>query len=287
MPRLLAFPRSSSSRSRSSPGTSRGSDRRSLCSSAGWHLAARFSFCWRDSCSTEDTARASLESRRCSASLGAALWLLGVYHKETSLCVLPLIVAVLVAGRAPVRRLERAEHRAAVHARRARSDRRLAARPRRDRDGEDHGSRRSRLRRRGRFGRGSDHRRPAAVRLGSRGDATRCAAARARCGRAHRARRASSAARSTRSHSARIVSGALSFVFAAQSGVVATRYYIPVYALFAVALSLSLVRLPRFFQVVGVLVIFFAFMPPSETRAEVSRWTDEERCRSSARQGRR
>jgi hypothetical protein len=73
-----------------------------------------------------------------------------------------------------------------------------------------------------------------------------------------------------------LASGALSVVFAAQSGVAATRYYIPIYALFIVALSLTLARLPRLAQAAGVLLVFFAFMPPYEPHAEVSRWSAEE-----------
>jgi hypothetical protein len=73
-----------------------------------------------------------------------------------------------------------------------------------------------------------------------------------------------------------LLSGALTFVFAGQSGVVATRYYIPVVALFAVAFALSLARLPTIVTAAGVLVVFFSFMPPPGTRAEVRSWTDEE-----------
>ena len=73
-----------------------------------------------------------------------------------------------------------------------------------------------------------------------------------------------------------LASGALSIVFAAQTEVVATRYYIPIYALFIVALSLSLAQLPTLVQAAGVLLVFFAFMPPYEPRAEVSRWSAEE-----------
>ena len=73
-----------------------------------------------------------------------------------------------------------------------------------------------------------------------------------------------------------LLSGALTFVFAGQSGVVATRYYIPVVALFAVAFALSLARLPTIVVAAGVLAVFFSFMPPPGTRAEVQSWTDEE-----------
>ena len=73
-----------------------------------------------------------------------------------------------------------------------------------------------------------------------------------------------------------LASGLLTIVFAAQSGVAVSRYYIPLLALFAVAASLSLARLPDLIAAAGVLVVFFAFMPPTETRAEVRKWSDEE-----------
>jgi hypothetical protein len=73
-----------------------------------------------------------------------------------------------------------------------------------------------------------------------------------------------------------LVSGLLSLAFAGQSGVLATRYYIPIYALFAVAFALSLARLPTPVQLAGVLCVFLAFIPPPDTRKEVARWTDEE-----------
>jgi hypothetical protein len=73
-----------------------------------------------------------------------------------------------------------------------------------------------------------------------------------------------------------LVSGGLSLAFAGQSGVVATRYYIPVYALFAVAFTLSLARLPTPIRVVGLLAVVFAFIPPPGTREEVQSWADEE-----------
>jgi hypothetical protein len=73
-----------------------------------------------------------------------------------------------------------------------------------------------------------------------------------------------------------LASGALAMVFAAQSGVAVSRYYIPLLAMCAVAVSLSLARLPDVVAAAGVLAVFFAFMPPTETRAEVSRWSDEE-----------
>ena len=77
-----------------------------------------------------------------------------------------------------------------------------------------------------------------------------------------------------------LASGGLTIVFAAQSGFAASRYYIPLYALLAVAGSLSLARLPEAAQAAGVLVVFFAFLPATETRDEVRRWSDEERQHS-------
>ena len=71
-------------------------------------------------------------------------------------------------------------------------------------------------------------------------------------------------------------SGIATIVFAAQSGVAVSRYYIPLLALFAVAASLSLARLPDLVAVGAILVIFFAFMPATDTRAEVRRWSAEE-----------
>ncbi len=73
-----------------------------------------------------------------------------------------------------------------------------------------------------------------------------------------------------------LASGALTFVYAGQSGVVATRYYIPAVALFAVAFSLSLARLPAPLIAAGGLAVFFSFMPPPGTRDDVQLWTSEE-----------
>jgi len=73
-----------------------------------------------------------------------------------------------------------------------------------------------------------------------------------------------------------LASGALALVLAGQSGVVATRYYIPTYALFAVALALSLVRLPAPFRVAGLAAVFLAFVPVAPIQEEVRAWTDEE-----------
>ena len=73
-----------------------------------------------------------------------------------------------------------------------------------------------------------------------------------------------------------LVSGVATLAAAGQTGVLATRYYLPAYALFAVAYALSLARLPTPVQVAGALCVLFAFVPPPGTRAEVASWTDEE-----------
>jgi hypothetical protein len=73
-----------------------------------------------------------------------------------------------------------------------------------------------------------------------------------------------------------LVSGALTLVFAAQSGTVATRYYLPAFGLFAVALVLSLARLPLVLQIAGLLAIAFVLVPPPGARNEVQRWADVE-----------
>ena len=73
-----------------------------------------------------------------------------------------------------------------------------------------------------------------------------------------------------------LLSGVLSLAAAGQAGVLATRYYTPAYALFGLAFAISLARLPTLAQVAGVLCVFFAFTPTPGTRAEVAAWTDEE-----------
>jgi hypothetical protein len=73
-----------------------------------------------------------------------------------------------------------------------------------------------------------------------------------------------------------LASGALSIALAGQAGVVATRYYIPAFALAAVALSLSFARFSAIVQVVGLLGIVFSVLPAQSTRAEVRLWTEWE-----------
>jgi hypothetical protein len=74
-----------------------------------------------------------------------------------------------------------------------------------------------------------------------------------------------------------LASGSLALALAGQSGVVATRYYIPTYALFAIALALALVRLPAPFQAAGLIAVFLAFMPAAPIHDEVRFWVDNEK----------
>ncbi len=73
-----------------------------------------------------------------------------------------------------------------------------------------------------------------------------------------------------------LASAALATVFAAQAGVAVSRYYIPLFALLVVAGSLSLARLPDIVAAAGVLAVLFAFVPLTDTRAEVRVWSSEE-----------
>jgi hypothetical protein len=72
--------------------------------------------------------------------------------------------------------------------------------------------------------------------------------------------------------------GAFALVLTAQSGVAVSRYYIPAYALAGVALALSLARLPVVLQAIGVAGLALAFLPATEARTEVEGWTVEERA---------
>jgi hypothetical protein len=74
-----------------------------------------------------------------------------------------------------------------------------------------------------------------------------------------------------------LAAGALTFLLAAQSGAAVSRYYMPLYALFAVALAVSLARLPRIVQLASLAWIVLAFVPPPGVREEVRVWTEEER----------
>jgi hypothetical protein len=82
-----------------------------------------------------------------------------------------------------------------------------------------------------------------------------------------------------------LASGLVALGLAGQSGVVNSRYYIPTFALFMVALAVSLARLPPPAALVGLLVVTFVALPPPGTREEVSRWVDEEEARATFVQG--
>jgi hypothetical protein len=76
---------------------------------------------------------------------------------------------------------------------------------------------------------------------------------------------------------AALASGVLALALAGQSGVVSTRYYIPSFALFMVALAVSLARLPSGLQFVALVGLVLVSVPPDGTREEVGRWVAEEK----------
>jgi hypothetical protein len=74
-----------------------------------------------------------------------------------------------------------------------------------------------------------------------------------------------------------LASGALTLLLAAQAGVVANRYFLPAAALAVAALVISLARLPAAAQVAGLAVLAFVAYPSFLlARSEVSSWTDHE-----------
>lgn len=75
-----------------------------------------------------------------------------------------------------------------------------------------------------------------------------------------------------------LAGGALSLALSAQSGVAVSRYYLPAYALAGVALALGLGRLPPVLQGMGVAALALSFLPAGEARSEVAEWTVEERA---------
>lgn len=208
--------------------------------------------------------------------VGGGLWSLGVYHKETSLAALPLLAAALFAGRA-----------------RLASWRRLSTR-----------------RRAGLVALGAVVTLPLlhvayeSLRIVLRGDLVYDAEVDAGRGAwagvdvlwhwadealpwAGRAFVVSAVVLTALAFALRrrldvvalgaLASGALAFAIAGQSGVLATRYYMPSYALFAVAFVLSLVRFPPLVQLAGLLLVVFAFVPLTEARNEVGLWAADER----------
>ena len=74
-----------------------------------------------------------------------------------------------------------------------------------------------------------------------------------------------------------LASGALTLVFAAQTNVAVSRYYLPAYALAVVALVLSLARWPVVAQVAGLLLLLaVVHLSFSASRDEVQVWVGEE-----------
>jgi hypothetical protein len=78
-----------------------------------------------------------------------------------------------------------------------------------------------------------------------------------------------------------LASGVVALGLAGQSGVVNSRYYIPTFALFMVALAVSIARLPAPAQLVSLLIAVFVALPPPGTRAEVQLWAGGEQDRSA------
>ncbi len=76
-------------------------------------------------------------------------------------------------------------------------------------------------------------------------------------------------------------SAGLALVLAGQSGVVATRYLIPVLALLAVALSLALARFTPVVQLVGLLAVLVTLAPVPQAHRNVAGWADGEIARDS------
>ena len=161
---------------------------------------------------------------------GSLLWVLGVYQKEISLACSRCSRRLrwpAAARLAELARAQRARARRLLVAVGAR--RRRPARTRRDRERADHAARRPRLRREGRP-------RPGARARASRGSTTGRTRrsrstgelARRRGARPDRRRCVWSVARSTSIAVGALCSSGLALVLAGQSGVVATRYYIPV-----------------------------------------------------------
>ena len=83
-----------------------------------------------------------------------------------------------------------------------------------------------------------------------------------------------------------LASGVFAFLLAAQSGVAANRYFIPVYALAAMALVLSVARLPAVVQVAFLLmVVALSVSFVSAARYEVREWASVEEERASLVRG--
>ncbi len=71
-------------------------------------------------------------------------------------------------------------------------------------------------------------------------------------------------------------SSVLALVLAGQSGVIVTRYYIPVFALLAVVLPLALARFTPVVQVVGLLAVLVTLTPVAQAHRNVASWADGE-----------
>ncbi|CAN5275972.1 hypothetical protein BH09ACT13_BH09ACT13_13050 [soil metagenome] len=78
-----------------------------------------------------------------------------------------------------------------------------------------------------------------------------------------------------------LASGALTIVVAAQTGVAAPRYYLPAYALLAIALSLSVARLARVVQLLVLALVLGTAVTSTAARDEVRRWAEIEEAEAA------
>jgi hypothetical protein len=209
------------------------------------------------------------------ALAGSCLWALGVYQKETSLAALPLLAAVVLAGRVRLRdwkRLSRGRTRALlgmgvvvaaplVHV--ALESALIVLRGDLVYDAEVDGGRGLAEGARNLYDWGHEALPPRWEWLVVEALALTVAAAVVR-------RRVDTIALGV------LGSAGLAFLLAAQSGVVASRYLLPVFALVCVSLALALSRLSPIVQVAGMFSVVVALAPLPDARGEVARWSARE-----------
>jgi hypothetical protein len=214
------------------------------------------------------------------AAAGGGLWAVGVYQKEASVCVLPLLAAVLFAGRARLRAWPRASAGRRrllavlgavvvlplVHV--AIEIVRIVSRGDLVYDAE------------------VDAGRGAARGLGTLWDWTHEVFPERAMQLAYVAVAVAFLTMVARRRIDVIVlavltTAGLTLLFAGQAGVAVSRYYIPAYALILVAAALSLGRLPRLVQVASLLVVAVAVAGGARGAQDVvAEWVDEEQVGS-------
>lgn len=216
------------------------------------------------------------------ATVGGSLWVLGAYHKEASLAVLPLLVAVAIAGRRSLRGFSRlsAGRRTVlalltgiavlplVHV--AIETVRIASRGNLVYEAELDG------------GRGAAAGLVDLV-VGAHGELHTPFA---QLGWLAAVAITAVAALATKKVDwvglGALASGALALGFAGQAGVVVSRYYLPTVALFGIALALGIARLHRTVQVACLACVgLVALLSASFARADVVNWTELEKRRAS------